>query len=156
VSSRRQTVRVDCAAEGCRECAWYEYDTKTEAREAFQRRQEYPYRCYRHSRPDEVLSADNPQTEVILVASKIQSYGYERNLAQYEARKARGDRYLGSPPQEFIDGLFWLRNGTGSGSGLTHGDGYRAIARDFPEGTRLVVSARIEYPSTPPKETPHA
>lgn len=155
MASRRQTVRVNCATEGCREVAWYEYETKTEAREAFQRRQEHPYRCYRHSKPDEVLSADNPKTEVVLIASRVRSHGYERDVAQYEALKAGGERYLGRPPEEFIDGLYWLENGGGHGSGLTHGDGYRAIARDFPEGTRLIVSARIEYPSTS-EETPGA
>jgi hypothetical protein len=52
--------------------AWYEYDTKTEAREAYQYRLKVPYRCYRHSRPDEVLRADNPSTDDI-----------ERSLAEY-------------------------------------------------------------------------
>jgi hypothetical protein len=47
-----------------------------------------------------------------------------------------GDRWL--------PGLYWTPAGGTTGSGFTHGDGYNAFASDFPEGTRLVVEARIE------------
>jgi hypothetical protein len=40
------------------------------------------------------------------------------------------------------DKLFW--NGT---NGFAHGDGYKAFADDFPEGTKLIVTARIEIPT---------
>ena len=36
-------------------------------------------------------------------------------------------------------GTYW-----GDGSGLVSGPGFKAIASDFPPGTRLVVTARIE------------
>jgi hypothetical protein len=147
MARRKQTARVNCASAGCREVAWYEYDSLREADKAARDRQKHPYRCYRHSDPDEVLSADNPKTEVVLIASKVRTVSYERDLAEYHAAVARNSNYA-SKPKEFIDGLYWLEvGGSGHGSGVTHGDGYRAIAKDFPEGTRLVVSARIEYPS---------
>lgn len=40
--------------------------------------------------------------------------------------------------------LFW--NGS---KGLVYGDGYKALADDFPPGTRLIVTARIELPQQP-------
>lgn len=42
---------------------------------------------------------------------------------------------------ERAQGLFW--NGK---SGLHTGPGFKAWASDFPEGTRLIVTARIEMP----------
>ena len=39
------------------------------------------------------------------------------------------------------DHLFWERNG------FQHGPGFKAWANDFPEGTRLIVTARIEFPN---------
>lgn len=42
--------------------------------------------------------------------------------------------------------LFWIASDEKSGSGLTFGPGFKAFAKDFPEGTRLVITARIEAP----------
>jgi hypothetical protein len=43
--------------------------------------------------------------------------------------------------------LFW-----GGKNGFAHGNGYRAYAEDFPPGTKLIVTARIELP--PPVRAP--
>lgn len=43
-----------------------------------------------------------------------------------------------------LAGLFW-----DDGSGFTHGTGYKAYADDFPPGTRLIITARIELPEKP-------
>ena len=46
-------------------------------------------------------------------------------------------------------GMFWRNTGTGLGGGRTAcGHGYLADAQNFPEGTRLTVTARIEMPGT--------
>ena len=39
------------------------------------------------------------------------------------------------------DNLYW------NGGGFQHGPGFKAWANDFPEGTRLIVTARIELPN---------
>lgn len=121
MARRRTTQRVVCAHEGCNESAWYEYDTQREAREAAQRRAKTPYLCSRHSAPDKVLGPDNRERVHVLVATKVPS----RN-------------------GEFLPGLFWRDEGSErSGSGFVYGPGFKAFAKDFPEGTRLVVTARI-------------
>jgi hypothetical protein len=43
--------------------------------------------------------------------------------------------------------LFWFpEGGPRTGSGFQHGPGFRAFANDFPVGTRLIVTARLELP----------
>lgn len=75
------------------------------------------HKCLRHS-GTETLSAEEPERTIVLVASRRPN----------------------------VDGLFWVREGGKTASGFTSGDGYRAYAKDFPEGTRLEVSARIVLP----------
>lgn len=41
--------------------------------------------------------------------------------------------------------LYW-HDGERLGSGLALGPGFKAFAKDFPKGTRLIVTARIELP----------
>ena len=41
-----------------------------------------------------------------------------------------------------LDGLFWDKR-----QGFTYGPGFKAYASDFPPGTKLIVTARIELPS---------
>lgn len=79
----------------------------------------HDYRCVRHASPGEVLALDNPQTECVMVSRK----------------SVAG-----------VDKLFWSEP---SRSGFTYGNGYKAYADDFPEGTRLIVTARIELPTEP-------
>jgi len=43
-------------------------------------------------------------------------------------------------------GRYWIPEGATTGSNLATGPGYRAHANDVPEGTRLVITARIELP----------
>ncbi len=42
------------------------------------------------------------------------------------------------------DSLFW--DGT---NGYVHGPGFKALANDFPKGTKLIVHAYIQLPETP-------
>lgn len=75
------------------------------------------WKCLKHSDPGEWLSVDNMKTEEILVAGK--------------SKKFPG-----------LEGLFWSE-----GSGFVYGSGYRAQADEFPEGTKLIVTAEIVLPT---------
>jgi hypothetical protein len=83
--------------------------------------------CTRHDKPNEVLSTANPVTERVLIAS----------TSPYES--VHGTRTLPD--------LFWFGAGPLTGSGLCTGPGFKAFASDFPEGTRLIITARIEPPN---------
>lgn len=114
MSRRDYTIRLVCAHEGCRETTFTVADTRREEAEVRARYRANPYRCYRHSKPNEVLSAANSELSAVVTAQ----------------------------PREGLPGrMFW-----DGGSGLISGPGFRAIADDFPPGTRLIVTARIELP----------
>lgn len=129
---------------GCGERSNFEFDTLKERSEY--EKKFLPWACTRHIKPVEVLSADSQARQMVLVASKVRSGYYERNLADYRAAVARGSDWA-REPKEFLDGLFWIPEGGTTGSGFTHGPGYKAFADDFPEGTRLIVTAWIELPA---------
>jgi len=116
VGRRAISEVVRCAEDGCRETAYYEHANQREAQESRQRRAKYPYRCSRHTRPDEVLTQDGTEREGVLTV-------YEESY-----------------------GRFWRSEHDKSGSGSARGPGFKAFAKDFPTGTRLVVTARIELP----------
>lgn len=108
---------IRCAEDGCREVAYYEHATQREAQESRQWRAKRPFRCSRHIRPDEVLSTDDVERTGVLTV-------YEESY-----------------------GRFWQTAPGTSGSGSASGPGFKAFAKDFPPGTRLVVTARIELPA---------
>lgn len=58
----KRTVRVKCGHEGCNEFALYEADNKADANRIWETYGGGKWRCSRHNRPDEVLSATNTQT----------------------------------------------------------------------------------------------
>lgn len=67
--SRRETpVRLKCGHDGCTEFGYYRCDTRREAAELQKRYWPDKWRCTRHTRPDEVLSAERPKrtTEMVL------------------------------------------------------------------------------------------
>jgi len=75
------------------------------------------WKCTRHQDVDQVLSVDNLCRKTVLTATK-------------------SDR---------ASGLYW-HNGKRLGSGFVFGDGYKAFAKDFPEGTKLTITAQIDAP----------
>jgi hypothetical protein len=158
VSRRERTTTVRCAQPACGATTFYTFTSQREYGEIHQRQQRTPWRCTRHDRPDEVLRPDQPAITKVLVASRVRNSRYERDLADYEAAVARRSPFA-RKPDEFIDGMYWLPEGGGHGSGFLFGPGFKAHATDFPEGTRLVVTARIEpepvpYPAQPiPEES---
>jgi hypothetical protein len=119
------TSTFQCTYPGCTERGLMEFDNKTDQRKNDRRMRE-KYRCFRHSKPDEVLSADAPVREAILVNTHL----------TYESR---GD------VQPL--GLFWVPEGQEhGGNGISYGPGFKAMSKDFPQGTRLIVTARVELP----------
>ena len=130
MARRPHTLRRTCTTVGCTETSLMEFDTLRE-RADYDKRNGTGWLCVRHDKPNEVLSADNPATEQVLTASVV--------LAEVRRGELRP-----------LSGLFWQAEGERPRSGLLFGPGFRAFAGDFPEGTRLVVSARIELPDTQP------
>lgn len=118
--SKRRPIysHVRCSHAGCGETAHFHYDTQADRREADLRRQKHPYLCTRHSRPDEVLSKENTKRTTVLVCSIIGDYG----------------------------NTYWVPEGGTSGSGFTHGPGFKAYTEDFPVGTRIIVTAEVQLP----------
>lgn len=125
---RERMTELPCAEDGCPKSAGYTYTSQREYHQIWARQKTHPWKCTRHNRPEQVLRPDNPTTETVLVASRVRSGGRDPDL---------------------LPGLFWLPEGAErGGSGLQRGPGFTAHADDFPEGTRLVVSTRIEMPAT--------
>lgn len=126
MARRTYTLTLRCPTKGCTERpTFYEYTSQREYAEALK---DYPGRtqaCTRHRRPDEVLSVENFVRHHVLVASKVPN----------------------------VSGLYWMVEGAErGGSGFEYGPGFKAYARDFPEGTRLLVTAEIELPADPSQQ----
>ncbi len=115
--ARERTTSIRCAEAGCRDHATYAYSSQRECAEIYERQKRRPWKCSRHDRPDEVLRPDNVRVVGVLVATR-RPYGQ-----------------------------FWIPEDGTTGSGLTSGPGFKAHADDFPEGTRLVVTAEVEIPA---------
>ena len=113
---RQHVLNIKCNHEGCGEWAHYHYDTKKEYTEGYQRHNK-TYKCTRHSNPNEVLSqTDNLKIEKILTNGKSKKY-----------------------PE--LKSLFW-----DTGSAFAFGNGWKAFANDFPEGTKIKITAEIILP----------
>lgn len=129
MSRRGMSLSMPCQHPGCRDTELYEPRTKAEYYELEKKRP--GHRCVLHSRLEEWLSPKNGpglyRTEFVLVATKL-TYDFGRET--------------GIP----LPGLFWVPVGSESGNGFAHGPGFRASASEFPEGTRLRVTATVELP----------
>lgn len=122
--ARKRTLTLMCAEGGCREYSLRAYHSRAECADIMAGQSKRPFECTRHRDRHKVLRADNTERTAVLVASKI-------------------DGFNGKP----LDGLFWLEEGVGrSGNGIVFGPGFVAHASDVPEGTRLIVTARLELP----------
>lgn len=115
MARRDWPLRFACAHNGCTEHVTFRYDTQRDLRESAELKWYgggKGWLCTRHNKPNEVLSADNPETHAELI-SREEAYGL----------------FFGS-------------------SGFVHGPGFKAFAKDFPPGTKLIITARIEIPAT--------
>ena len=59
MARRGYDVRVTCTHPGCKEWSPYHFDTRAEMKRHFDREPQATWKCIRHSRPDDVLSAEN-------------------------------------------------------------------------------------------------
>lgn len=112
-------LRRKCTHEGCSETSITEYSNRKEYNEAVKKNRKWT--CLRHSNPNEVLGLENKTTEKTVIC-RVSKYG-----------------------------KFWYRTETegtenGGGNGFVHGTGYRAWAKDFPEGTILKITSEIILP----------
>jgi hypothetical protein len=48
------------------------------------------------------------------------------------------------------DKLFWYSPDRRGASGFSYGPGFKAFAKDFPEGTQLIVTTRVITPGAVP------
>lgn len=104
------THRVECAENGCREVAHFEYDRRDDyARLASST---LGWRCVRHSRAEQVLSVENRSRETVLTVRPMEG--------------CRG------------------KLGFNGSNGFMSGPGFKAFAGDFPEGTRIRITAQVE------------
>jgi hypothetical protein len=110
------TARCICAHEGCTDGITYSYASVRERREADVYYAKRPYRCIRHAKPNEVLSPKDLERTTEFVNGRSITY-----------------------PE--LDDLFW-----NDGGSFEYGPGFKAFAKDFPIGTKLIITARIELP----------
>lgn len=78
MSRRNWPLRLPCGHEGCREISNYNYSTKRDLMESFELRNfsNGRWRCIRHQKPDEVLSAANPTTKAELIVEQKGDHRY--------------------------------------------------------------------------------
>lgn len=109
---------VKCPEPGCPEHARFQYDSQRDARSDEARRSRDRWKCTRHTNPETLLGLTNLERITISEAKP-------------------------SPRLDDKTSLFWTV-GEHVGSGFVHGPGFKAMASDFPAGTKLIVTARIE------------
>lgn len=117
---------VTCTEPECRESTTFGYTLKADYREGYQRHHG-KWKCVRHSSPGTVLAPGNEVLTAVLTAVRpvfTDCNGNETPLSK----------------------MSWRADGAGSSSGYVRGPGFQAFAGDWPEGTRLEVTARILPP----------
>ena len=120
MARKRQTASARCSHPGCKEWSYFEYDSRQDARAG--ERTRASWKCVRHRKPDELLSLTNTRREVVLTVKPGEG--------------------------RISDHHFWATSAR-LNSGLQYGPGFRALAGDFPLGTRLRITAEI----LPPEES---
>lgn len=118
--SREYTIRLICAEPDCRETSFTTASTRAEEASIRRRYADRPYRCTRHRNPEEVLSETNRERSVVITARKSKKFPH-------------------------LDGLFWDYP---FATGITSGPGFKAYADDFPAGTKIVITVRLELPES--------
>lgn len=113
---REYRTTFTCAEPGCRETQFFTSTTRADEAALWKQQKAVPFRCTRHRNPEQNLRPGNERTTRVLVATKRPH------------------------------GMSWVPEGETTGSGFKYGPGFTAHAEDFPEGTRLVVTAQIELP----------
>lgn len=117
-------VRVICPGDDgrCTESTFYAVSTLADRKRIAADQRERPWKCKRHHNPEQLLTPTNTERTHILYAEKSKRF-----------------------PD--LTGLFWREESADDvGSGYMFGPGFSAVADDFPEGTRIVITVRAEIP----------
>lgn len=75
--------------------------------------------CIRHTKPESILSITNQE-----ITREVVSFRGEGSISNH---------------------LFWDGD---LKSGFIHGDGFKAFAEDFPEGTKIIMTYKLVLPET--------
>lgn len=126
MARRGGTLRINCHTNGCREASFVSYDSQREAKELLAHSYYQDWKCSEHSHPERYLTPENPANSVVLVATD----GYFTNY--------RGEKE--------VSGRYWYPEGKTTGSGINFSDAHYVDAKNFPAGTRLVITAYTETP----------
>jgi hypothetical protein len=118
----RQTIA--CADQPCREKITYHHQTRADEAASVKHQRESPWKCSRHLKPDEVLA---PERQAI---TSVMTVVPRPGAARWETP------------------LIWAASGWNFRSDSVSGVGFQAFANDWPEGTRLEITARILPPET--------
>lgn len=131
----RHLLSIECADLSCKETRDRNLPTTAEYYQAIQDNRAAPWKCTRHAKPD--VRPGNEAAGVTLVARRVPRRVRDRSAPE----GWRDDGYL--------SGLYWWREGAErASSGRVSGPGFTADASEFPEGTRLKITARILPPET--------
>lgn len=118
----RQTIR--CAVQPCPEKITYHHLTRRDEADSIRDQQRHPWKCSRHLMPDKVLS---PERDVITSVVTV--------IPHPDPRSWKPPRIWEGPEHKSTSEHISLL-------------GFQAFADDWPEGTRLEVTARILPPET--------
>lgn len=113
-------LNIKCKHEGCKEYAHYTYKNRKEYNEGYERNKNYL--CLRHKYPEKQLMPDNIFQENTIVA-----VWHDRHKQNYWQKESD----LGTDKLQ---------------SGHLSGHGWMALARNFPTGTRITETVKVELP----------
>jgi hypothetical protein len=124
--SRRRTHRQTCTHTGCRAYRDIEYTARRELDTV-----KPTWKCRQHDKPNEYLTSDNREQRTVLELHpkyRTNFHGEQVPLGNYWGPEGDPDR---------------------AHHGIESGPGFWVDAKNFPPGTRLIVTARVELPETP-------
>ncbi|MER6092538.1 hypothetical protein [Streptomyces bluensis] len=132
MAGRRRTYRQTCTHTGCQAHRDIEYTARHELDTVSK-----TWKCRKHDKPDEHLSPTNRERTTIL----------ELHPKYMTGRQYTYDGYTNE--RKLLD-YFWGPEGDPDKAhhGIVSGPGFWTDAKNFPPGTRLTVSVRIELPET--------
>jgi hypothetical protein len=113
----RQVIK--CADPDCPEKVTYYHETRADEAKSVKDQRERPWKCSRHFWPERVLGSDREVIASVMTVTR------------------RPDARTWESP------LIWTGPGWPFLSDKVSGPGFQAFAGDWPEGTRLEITARI-------------
>ena len=121
---RNYSRTLKCSHKDCKEIGFYTFNTKRDLSEHYKRISAYT--CLRHKEPLSVLGLDNlTTTNRIVCKTKILDEGSPLGKFWQEERDFGTNKFL---------------------SAFQYGNGYKAYANDFPEGTEITITAVVSLP----------